>query len=394
MTHYKTFATNAIRVGSDPDPINGSVIPAIFQTSTYVQPQAGKPKWHDYTRCGNPTRSNLESCLASLEEANHCVATASGLAAISCVLNLFKTGANIICGNDVYGGTYRILATIFEDRYNVKWVDTTDSANVQKACEEFARDGKKVDLLWVEALSNPLLRITNVEDVAKIVKKANSNALICVDSTFLTPFFQKPLQLGADLVVHSATKYINGHSDVIAGAILTNSKTLYEKLYYIQKTLGPSLSPFDSWLILRGVKTLKIRMLAHQENAIEVANFLKNHPKVEKVLFAGLKEHKNADILKAQTSKDFNGGGMISLYIKGTQEQTKKFIESLKIFQLAESLGGVESLACIPSLMTHASVPKEIRDANGVTDNLVRLSVGIEGIEDLIDDLTQALELI
>ncbi len=394
MTHYKAFATNAIRVGSDPDPINGSVIPGIFQTSTYVQPQAGKPKWHDYTRCGNPTRSNLESCLASLEEAGHCVVTASGLAAISCVLNLFKSGANIICGNDVYGGTYRLLATIFEDRYNVKWVDTTDVANVQKACEEFAFEGKKIDLLWVEALSNPLLRITDIESVAKIVKKANSNALVCVDSTFLTPFFQKPLQLGADLVVHSATKYINGHSDVIAGAVLTNSKTLYDKLYYVQKTLGPSLSPFDSWLISRGVKTLKIRMLAHQENAIQVAEFLENHPKIEKVLFAGLKGHKNADILKSQTSKDFNGGGMISIYIKGTQEQARKFVESLKIFQLAESLGGVESLACIPSLMTHASVPKEIRDANGITQNLVRFSVGIEGIEDLIDDITQALKLI
>jgi len=389
MTHYKNFATNAIRVGSDPDPINGSVIPGIFQTATYVQPSPGKPKLHDYTRCGNPTRSNLESCLAALEDANYCIATASGLAAISCVLNLFKNGANIICGNDVYGGTYRLLATIFDDRYNVKWVDTTDALNVQKACEEFASDGRTVDLLWVEALSNPLLRITDIIKVVKIAKKFG--ALVCVDSTFLTPYFQKPLQLGADLVVHSATKYINGHSDVIAGAILTNSKTIYDKLYYIQKTLGPSLSPFDSWLILRGVKTLKIRMLAHQENAIQVANFLKNQTKVEKVLFAGLKEHKNADILKNQTSPDFNGGGMISVYING---DISKFVANLKVFQLAESLGGVESLACVPSLMTHASVPKKIRDANGITDNLVRLSVGIEGIDDLISDLTNAFSTI
>ena len=392
MTHYKSFATNAIRVGCDPDPINGSVIPGIFQTSTYVQPSPGKPKLHDYTRCGNPTRASLETCLASLEGAEHCVVTASGLAAISCVLNLFKSGANVICGNDVYGGTYRILATIFEDRYNVKWVDTTDASNVQKACEEFASEGKKVDLLWVEALSNPLLRITDIKEVVRVAK--SFGALTCVDSTFLTPYFQKLLNLGADLVVHSATKYINGHSDVIAGAILTDSKTLYDKLFYVQKTLGPSLSPFDSWLISRGVKTLKIRMLAHQENAIQVADFLNSHPKIEKVLYAGLKTHKNADILKSQTSHDFNGGGMISIYINGSQDDARKFVENLRVFQLAESLGGVESLLCIPSLMTHASVPKEIRDANGVTDNLVRLSVGIEGIEDLLDDLNQALATI
>ena len=231
--------------------------------------------------------------------------------------------------------------------------------------------------------------MTDVKEVCKVAKQFG--ALVAIDSTFLTPYFQKPLNLGADIVVHSITKYINGHSDVIAGGIFVNSKELYEKLYYIQKTLGPSLSPFDSWLILRGVKTLSVRMKSHQQNATKIAEFLNNHSKIEKTLYPGLKNHKNCEILKSQCEPDFKGGAMISCYIKGGLEDAKRFTKSLKIFQLAESLGGVESLVCIPALMTHASVPEVIRNANGITNTLVRLSVGIEGLEDLIDDLKQAL---
>lgn len=381
---FNSFSTKSIRAGQDPEITTGAVITPIFQTSTYLQPAAGQPiDGYDYTRCANPTRRALETCLASLEGANHAIATSSGLGAITTVFNLLKKGANIVCGNDVYGGTYRLLSTIFEDRYNVKWVDTTDVKNVKKACEEFGH----VDLLWVEAVSNPLLRITDIKEVIAIAKK--HGAIACVDSTFLSPYWQKPLSFDADIVVHSLTKYINGHSDVVGGSILTNSKELYDKLFYVQRTLGPALSPFDSWLVLRGVKTLELRLERHQENALKVAKFLENHKKVEKVLYPGFSYHKNSEILKNSTQNGFKGGGMISFYIKG---DASSFLTKTKLFLLAESLGGVESLACIPSKMTHASIPEEIRKANGVTDNLIRLSVGIEGVDDLIDDLKNAFE--
>jgi cystathionine gamma-lyase len=381
---FKSFTTKAIRVGQDSDAATGAVITPIFQTATYQQNSPGNPTLgYDYTRCSNPTRRALEECLASLEDAKYGIATASGLGAINSVFNLFKKGANIICGNDVYGGTYRLLATVFEDRYNVKFVDTTDVENIRKACQEFG----KVDLLHIEAVSNPLLRITDVKKAAEIAKEYG--AITCVDSTFLTPYWQQPINLGADIVVHSVTKYINGHSDIIGGAIFTNDKNLYDKLFYVQKTLGPSLSPFDSWLILRGVKTLEIRLRQHQENALKVANFLLSHPKVEKVLYPGFESNKNFEILKSQTKNNYLGGAMISFYLKGDAD---KFLSKTKLFLLAESLGGVESLSCLPAKMTHASVPKAVREANGITDNLIRLSVGIEGIQDLIDDLVNAFE--
>jgi cystathionine gamma-lyase len=383
---YKNFATKAIRVGQDPESKTGAVIPPIFQTSTYVQPSPGQHLGYDYTRCTNPTRVSLEQCLASLEEAEYAITCASGLGAVTTVLNLFKSGANIICGNDVYGGVYRLLATIFEDRFNVKWVDTTEIANLENACKEFG----KVDLIWVEATSNPLLRVTDIEKVAQIGQK--HGAITAVDSTFLTPYLQKPLDFGIDLVVHSVTKYLNGHSDVIAGAVLTNSNALYDKLFYVQKTLGPSLSPFDAWLVVRGIKTLDIRLEKHQDNAIAVANFLKTHPKVEKVLYCGLDEHKNVATLRRQTTDKFRGGGIVSFYIKGGLEAAKEFLENTRIFQLAESLGGVESLSCLPALMTHGSIPKTVREANGITENLIRLSVGIEGIEDILEDLENAFK--
>lgn len=378
----KSFSTKAIRCGQECEEKTGAIIPPIFQTSTYVQISPGKHKGFEYSRCVNPTRTNLETCLSALEGANYCVTTATGLGAITTVFNLFKNGANIICGDDVYGGVYRLLETIFEDRYNVKWVDTTNIENLEKACEEFG----KVDLIWVEATSNPLLKITDIKRSSEIAKKYG--AILGVDSTFLTPYLQKPLKLGADIAVHSLTKYINGHSDVLGGAILTDNEDMYKKVFHIQKTTGPTLSPFDSWLVLRGVKTLEIRMDRHQENAKKVVEFLQNHPKIDKILYPGLESHKGYEFLKSQTENKFSGGGMISIYIKGNAD---KFLENIKIIQLAESLGGVESLACLPAKMTHASIPKEVRDERGVTDNLVRLSIGIEGIDDIISDINSAL---
>jgi cystathionine gamma-lyase len=378
----KDFTTKCIRSGQDPDKITGSIVPAIHQASTFLQPSPGKHLGYDYSRCANPTRSNLATNLASIEDCKYCLATASGLSAVATVISLFKQGANIICGDDVYGGVYRLLTTVFEDRYNIKWVDTTNPVNVQKACEEFGN----VDLLWIEAVSNPLLKITDIKKVSEIAKKYG--ALVAIDNTFMTPYFQRPLKLGADVVVHSLTKYINGHSDVIAGAILTDREDLHKKFDHIQKTTGPALSPFDSWLVLRGVKTLSIRMQKHQQNAITVANFLRDNKNIEKVFYPGFKDHPNHEVLMSQTINNFAGGGMISFY---TKCDPVKMLEKFRIIQLAESLGGVESLVCIPAMMTHGSIPKSVRDQRGITENLVRISVGIEGIEDLISDLEQAI---
>ena len=380
---YKNFNTKAIRVGQDPDKLTGSIVPAIHQASTFLQPSPGKHLGYDYSRCKNPTRSNLATCLAALEGANYAIATASGLSAITCVFNLLKQGANILCGNDVYGGVFRLLSTVFDDRYNVTWVDTTEPQNIEDACKKLG----KVDLFWTEAVSNPLLKITDIKLASQIAKKYG--ALVGVDSTFLTPYLQKPLELGADIVVHSLTKYINGHSDVIAGAVLTNSDELYAKLDHIQKTIGPALSPFDSWLVLRGVKTLGLRMDRHQQNALGVVDYLKQNHMVDGLLFPGLQGHKNYRILKEQTTHHFTGGAMISFYAKCSPA---KLLESFKTIQLAESLGGVESLVCIPALMTHGSIPKHIRDQNGITENLVRISVGTEGLEDIITDLETAFK--
>lgn len=388
MKNNKQFSTKAIHIGSECDPVNGSVIPGIFQISTYVHSYPGEHRGYDYTRCTNPTRKNLEDCLASLELSEYALTTSSGLAAITCVLQTLPHGANILCGNDVYGGTYRILATTFADRYNVTWVDTTNAENVEKACRQIG----KVDLFWVEAISNPLLKVTDIKKVIQIAKQYGAKT--CVDSTFLTPYLQNPLTLGADIVVHSLTKYINGHSDVLAGGIFTNSKELYEEFYNMRKNLGPSLSPFDAWLILRGVKTLSVRMEAHQTNALKVAEYLKTNKHVEKVLYPGLKEHINVDIIKSQCTEHFRGGGMLSFYIKGDLNTTKKFLNNCHIFRTAESLGGIESLAAIPSIMTHGSVPVEIKNKNGITDNLIRLSVGIENVDDMIADLDNAFKLL
>lgn len=378
------IATRVIHVGGHPDETTGAIMPPIYQTSTYVQSSPGIHKGYEYTRSHNPTRTRLEECLASLEQAKHCVVTASGLSAEMLIMHLLPPGSNIICGDDVYGGTYRLFTTVFNSLHNFKFVDTTNPKAVEQAVKEF-----KPALIWLETPTNPLLKITDIQAVTAIAKKAK--ALTVVDNTFMSPYFQNPLVLGADFVLHSMTKYINGHSDVVGGCIMLNDSDMHKKLFTLQNSIGPSQSPFDSWLVLRGLKTLAIRMEAHQKNAMAVAQYLEKHPKVERVVYPGLKSHPQHAIAKKQM---LGFGGMITFFLKGDIKKSKKFLENVKIFALAESLGGVESLIEHPAIMTHASVPKKVRESIGLSDNLIRLSVGIEHVQDLIDDLDEAFKAV
>lgn len=378
------IATRVIHVGGHPDETTGAIMPPIYQTSTYVQSSPGVHKGYEYTRSHNPTRTRLEECLASLEQAKHCVVTASGLSAEMLIMHLLPPGSNIICGDDVYGGTYRLFTTVFNSLHNFKFVDTTNPKAVEQAVKEF-----KPALIWLETPTNPLLKITDIQAVTTIAKKAK--ALTVVDNTFMSPYFQNPLVLGADFVLHSMTKYINGHSDVVGGCIMLNDSDMHKKLFTLQNSIGPSQSPFDSWLVLRGLKTLAIRMEAHQKNAMAVATYLEKHPKVERVVYPGLKSHPQHAIAKKQM---LGFGGMITFFLKGDIKKSKKFLENVKIFALAESLGGVESLIEHPAIMTHASVPKKVRESIGLSDNLIRLSVGIEHVQDLIDDLDEAFKAV
>ncbi len=378
------IATRVIHVGGHPDETTGAIMPPIYQTSTYVQSSPGVHKGYEYTRSHNPTRTRLEECLASLEQAKHCVVTASGLSAEMLIMHLLPPGSNIICGDDVYGGTYRLFTTVFNSLHNFKFVDTTNPKAVEQAVKEF-----KPALIWLETPTNPLLKITDIQAVTTIAKKAK--ALTVVDNTFMSPYFQNPLVLGADFVLHSMTKYINGHSDVVGGCIMLNDSDMHKKLFTLQNSIGPSQSPFDSWLVLRGLKTLAIRMEAHQKNAMAVATYLEKHPKVERVVYPGLKSHPQHAIAKKQM---LGFGGMITFFLKGNIKKSKKFLENVKIFALAESLGGVESLIEHPAIMTHASVPKKVRESIGLSDNLIRLSVGIEHVQDLIDDLDEAFKAV
>jgi cystathionine gamma-lyase len=381
-TDYKKshFLTKAIHVGGEPDPTTGAIMPPIYQTSTYVQKSPGIHQGYEYTRSHNPTRSRLEECLASLESADHCLVTASGLSAAMLVMHLFPKGSKILCGDDVYGGTYRMFTTVFNDYHDFMFVDTTNEKALEAALTKH-----KPDLIWLETPTNPLLKITDISKVAKMAKKFKSRVL--VDNTFMSPYFQRPLEHGADIVMHSLTKYINGHSDVVGGALMLNNKSDYKALWTLQNSIGPSSSPFDSWLVLRGVKTLGLRMEAHQQNAMKIASFLESHSKVERVVYPGLKSHPQYKIAKKQMT---GFGGMITFFLKGDIKQSKKFLERVQLFALAESLGGVESLIEHPAIMTHASVPKKTREQIGLTDNLIRLSVGIESVDDLIKDLSQA----
>lgn len=373
-----------VHAGGHPDKETGAVMPPIYQTTTYAQTSPGVHQGYEYSRCHNPTRTRLEESLAALEDAKYALATSSGVSVEMLILHALPVGSTILCGDDVYGGTYRLFTTVFNEIHNFIFVDTTDINKVEAALIEH-----KPKLIWVETPTNPLLKISDIEKISKLAKK--HKAMTVVDNTFMSPYFQNPLNLGADIVMHSMTKYINGHSDVVGGACMLNNKKFYEKLWTLQKSLGPTQSPFDSWLVLRGIKTLAIRMEAHAKNAMKVAKFLEAHPKVEKVSYPGLKSHPQHKLAKKQMS---GFGGMITFFLKGDLKKSKKFLQRVEIFSLAESLGGVESLIEHPAIMTHASVPKNIRESIGLTDNLIRLSVGIEDADDLICDLESAFKAV
>ncbi len=376
------FETRAIHAGCEPDSRTGAIMTPIFQTSTYVQESPGKDKGYDYSRTHNPTRTALEENIASLEEGQYGLAFSSGMSAISTITQLLNSGDHIICGDDVYGGTFRLFDKVLK-RYHLQFdfLDLTDSRSLELHIKDNTR------LVWIETPSNPLLKIIDIEAIADITKK--NNILTVVDNTFATPFFQKPLKLGADIVMHSTTKYLNGHSDVIGGAVVTNDKGLHEKLQFLQNAVGAVPSPFDCFLVLRGIKTLAVRMERHEESSIKIAQFLDNHPKVKKTVYPGLQSHPGHQIAKKQMS---GFGGIITFFIKGGLEASREFLERVKVFSLAESLGGVESLIEHPAIMTHASLPKEVREKTGITDELIRVSVGIENVDDLTDDLQKALD--
>lgn len=378
------ISTKAIHVGGEPDPTTGAIMPPIYQTSTYVQSSPGKHKGYEYSRSHNPTRTRLEECLASLENANYCTVTASGMSAMSLIIHTLPKNSTIICGDDVYGGTYRVFTKVFQDQHKFIFIDTTDVDELSKAIKEH-----KANFLWLETPTNPLLKISDLRGVSEIAKQ--NGVITVVDNTFMSPVFQNPLDLGIDIVVHSLTKFINGHSDVVGGAIMHNDESLQEKLFFLQNAIGPSQSPFDSWLVLRGVKTLVVRMREHQKNAIEIASWLEKHPQVERVLYPGLQSHPQYDLAAKQMK---GSGGMITFFLKGGLDASKKFLENVEVFSLAESLGGVESLIEHPAIMTHASVPIKKREDLGISDNLIRLSVGIEDLEDLKSDLAMAFKSI
>ncbi len=375
------FSTKAIHAGQQPDPTTGAIMTPIYQTSTYAQTGMGEHKGFEYARTGNPTRSALEACIASLENGTHGLAFASGMAAESAILSLLSSGDGMIACDDLYGGSYRIFERIMR-RYNVdtSYVTAGNIADYEKAIRPNTK------LIWLETPTNPLLRLVDIRAVAEIAHR--HNLLLVVDNTFSSPYFQQPLELGADIVLHSTTKYINGHSDVIGGAVVTNNEEVYEALKFHQNAAGAVPGPFDVWLTLRGIKTLAVRMRQHEENAHSVARFLTEHKRVENVYYPGLSSHPDHELAKRQMS---GFGGMVSFQFKGTLADVEEVVRRLKVFTFAESLGGIESLACHPATMTHGSIPREIREARGVGDTLLRLSVGIEDIEDILADLEQAL---
>ena len=376
------FATKAIHAGQSPDPSTGAIMTPIFQTSTYTQASPGTHKGYEYSRGTNPTRKALEDCLAALENGQYGLAFSSGMAATETVLKLLKPGDEVITGTDLYGGSSRIFTKHFEP-YGIKFhfIDFADPEEIRKYANANTR------LIWVETPTNPTLQIVDISAVSKIAKELD--VLLAVDSTFASPYLQTPLDLGADIVMHSVTKYISGHSDVVMGALIVNDEELYNKLFFYYNACGGTPGPQDSFLALRGIKTLHLRMKAHCENGRKVAEFLKDHPKIERVYWPGFTDHNNHEIAKRQM-RDF--GGMISIVLKDTSiENTFKVASSFKVFSLAESLGGVESLLNHPATMTHGSIPKDVREKVGVVDNLIRLSVGVEDIDDLLEDLKQAL---
>jgi len=379
------FNTKTIHGNQHHDPSTGAVMPPIYQTSTYAQTSPGVHKGYEYSRTGNPTRHALEEAFASLENGKYGLAFGSGLAAIDAVIKLFQPGDEIIATNDLYGGSYRLFTKVYEKFGLIfHFVDMQNPENITK------KINANTKLIWVETPTNPMLNIIDIEAVVKIAK--NNQILVAVDNTFATPYLQLPLDMGADIVMHSATKYLGGHSDVIMGALILNDKELADKLYFIQNASGAVCGPMDSFLVLRGLKTLHVRMQRHCENGKAIAEYLNTHPKIEKVYWPGFESHNNHSIAKMQM-KDY--GGMLSFSTKeNRKEDAMKLVENLKLFTLAESLGGVESLCGHPATMTHASIPKADREKTGVSDSLIRLSVGIEDIQDLILDLKHGLEKI
>jgi len=375
------FSTKAIHVGQEADPTTGATVVPIYQTSTYTQAAPGLHKGYDYSRTVNPTRVALEQCLASLENARYGLCFASGMAASAATMNILSAGDHVVVTDDLYGGTFRFFDKVLS-RYGLafSYVDVSEPRNVDAAIHAATR------LVWLESPTNPLLKLADIEAIAGICKRRG--ALLVVDNTFATPYLQNPLELGADMVVHSTTKYIGGHSDAIGGFFATNKQELHDIVKFHQNSVGGVPSPFDCFLVLRGVKTLSLRMREHERNARAVAAYLDDHPEVKRVYYPGLPSHPQHELAKRQM-RGF--GGIVSFELKGDAERAKAFAAKTKVFSLAESLGGVESLICHPANMTHGSIPKELREARGVTDGLLRLSVGIEAQADIIEDLEQAL---
>lgn len=377
------IATRAIHAGQQPDPATGAIMTPIYATSTYVQKSPGQHQGYEYSRTKNPTRFAYEQCVASLESATHGFAFASGMAATATVLEMLNPGDHVIVCDDVYGGTFRLFDKVEKRAANMQasFIDMTNPADIEKHIR------KETRMIWLETPTNPMLKLIDLKQVAAIAKK--HKLISVVDNTFATPIIHRPLELGFDLVVHSTTKYLNGHSDIIGGVVVTSHQDYAEQLAFLQNAIGAIASPFDSFLALRGIKTLAIRMQRHCENALELAQWLEKHPKVSRVIYPGLTSHPQHALAAAQMHNMF--GGMISVYLKADLPQTIAMLERCQLFALAESLGGVESLIEHPAIMTHASIPKDKRDALGIADNLIRLSVGIENIEDLKRDLEEAI---
>ncbi len=382
MADRKKFATRAIHAGQKPDPTTGAIMPPIYATSTYVQESPGEHKGYEYSRTQNPTRMAYERCVADLESGKHGFAFASGMAAIGTILELLDSGSKVVAMDDLYGGTRRLFSNVRERSAGLTfdYVDLSNNAAAEAAI------GDDTAMVWIETPTNPLLKLVDLDAIAGLAKK--SGALVVVDNTFATPYLQRPLEMGADIVMHSATKFINGHSDMVGGIVAVRDDGLAEQLAYLQNSIGSVAGPFDSFLALRGVKTLDVRMERHCKSSLRIAQWLEGHPNVERVLYPGLSSHPQHELAKKQMP---GYGGIVTFFIKGDLEDARRFLETCEVFSLAESLGGVESLVDHPGIMTHASVPAEERAKLGISDTLIRLSVGIEDVDDLIADLDRAL---
>ncbi len=384
MSKKPKFETLAVHAGVEPDPLTGAVMTPIYQTSTYAQASPGEHKGYEYSRTDNPTRTALQRALAELEGAAHGLVFGSGLSSIDAVLNCFRSGDHIIAGDDLYGGTYRLFTKVAAHRgLDFTFVRAQDVSAVEAAIRPSTK------LIWLETPTNPMLSLVDIAAISALAK--GTGIKVCVDNTFMSPYFQQPLELGADLVMHSMTKYLNGHSDVVMGCLMLNDNVWYEQLKFLQNAVGAVSAPMDCFLALRGLKTLAIRMVRHAENGAKLATWLEKHEQVESVIFPGLPSHPQHELAKRQMS---GFGGMITFFLRGGLEDSRRFLSALKLFTLAESLGGVESLIEHPAIMTHASIPAEIRRELGISDNLIRISVGIEHIDDLIADLELAFSAI